>query len=110
VFLDIVKSIRPVLTIVDFSIGIEGNGPTLGSGGTTINIKEKIGSWALVASKDIMAADATAARMMKHKVEKIKQLSMGHKMGLGEIHEEAIEIIGEKLSDVQIPWKPARLQ
>lgn len=110
VFLDIAKSLKPNLTIVDFSIGVEGNGPTLSSGGKTINVKDRIGSWALVASTDIMAADATATRIMNHDVSKIKQLSMGFEMGLGEIREEGIEIIGEDLSDLKIPWRAARLQ
>ena len=110
VFLDIVKSIKPDLTIVDFSIGIEGDGPTLSNGGKPINVKDKIGSWAVVASTDIMAADATSARIMNHNVSKIKQLNMGFEMGLGEIREEAIEIIGEKLDDFRVPWKSARLK
>ena len=34
VYLDIVKSIKPDLSIIDFSIGIEGDGPTTNVGGT----------------------------------------------------------------------------
>ncbi|MCJ7774442.1 MAG: DUF362 domain-containing protein, partial [Desulfobacterales bacterium] len=44
VYLDIVKSIKPALSIIDFSIGIEGNGPTTSWGGTTLNMKERLGS------------------------------------------------------------------
>jgi len=110
VFLDIVKSIQPDLTIVDFSIGIEGNGPTLSNGGRTINVKEKLGAWAVVASTDIMAADATAARMMNHKVSKTKQLSMGFEMGLGEIRKDGIEVLGENLTALKMDWRTARLK
>ena len=110
VFLDIVQSLKPNLTIIDFSIGIEGNGPTMSNGGKPINVKDKIGAWAVVASTDIMAADATAARMMSHKVSKIKQLNMGYEMKLGEIREVAIEIVGEKIENVKMPWKVARLK
>ncbi|MBN2595057.1 MAG: DUF362 domain-containing protein, partial [Sedimentisphaerales bacterium] len=46
VYLDIVKSIKPALSIIDFSIGIEGDGPTTDLGGTTLNMKERLGSWA----------------------------------------------------------------
>jgi len=109
VYLDIVKSIKPDLSIIDFSVGIEGNGPTTTWGGTTIDMKKQIGSWAIVASTDIMAADATAARIMNHNVDKIKQLSMGYNMGLGEIHKQSIEILGEELENLRTPWKPARL-
>lgn len=110
VFLDIVQSIKPDLTIVDFSIGIEGNGPTLSNGGKTINVKNKLGSCAVVASTDIMAADATATRIMNHNVSKIKQLLMGFEMGLGEIREEGIEVIGENLSSLKMDWRTAKLK
>lgn len=109
VYLDIVKSIQPDLSIIDFSIGIEGNGPTRTWGGTTLDMKDRIGAWAILASKNIMAADATAARIMNHDVLKIKQLTMGFQMGLGEIREESIEITGEKIGNLQSNWKVARL-
>lgn len=31
-------------------------------------------------------------------------------IGLGEIDEKSIEILGEKLSDLQVEWKPAQLK
>jgi uncharacterized protein (DUF362 family) len=109
VFLDIVHAIKPVLSIIDFSIGIEGNGPTKSNGGITVDVSKRMGSWAIVASSDIMAADATSARIMSQDIEKIRQLQMGFNMNLGEIREDAIEIIGENLANVSIPWKPAKL-
>ena len=110
VYLDIVKSIHPDLSIIDFSIGIEGDGPTTSWGGTTIDVKKHLGSWAIVASTDIMAADATAARIMNHDTKKIRQLSMGYQMGLGEIREAAIEVVGEHIDNLRTPWKPAQLR
>jgi len=109
VYLDIEKSIKTDLSIIDFSIGIEGDGPTRGNGGTTINVKDHLGTWAIVASRDIMAADATAARIMNHDVNSIAQLSLGFNMGLGEVREESIEIIGEKLDNLSVSWKAARV-
>ncbi|HIJ54058.1 MAG TPA: DUF362 domain-containing protein [Planctomycetes bacterium] len=110
VYLDIVKSIKPNLSIIDFSIGIEGNGPSVGQGGTTVNMKKRLGSWLIIASTDIMAADATAARIMSHDTKKVKQLAMGFDMGLGRIREQSIEILGEKLDNLRVEWKPARLR
>lgn len=110
VYLDIVRSIKPDLSIIDFSIGLEGDGPSRNWGGTTLNMKERLGSWAIVASKDIMAADATAARIMNHDVNEVKQLEMGFDMGLGEIREHSIEVLGEKLDNLRVEWKPARLK
>ena len=108
-FLDVVAARKPDLAIIDFSIGIEGNGPSTGEGGITVNVKNRLGSWLVLAGKDIMATDATAARVMNHHVPNIKQLTMGYNMGLGEINEESIEMIGEKLSDIKMEWKPAVL-
>jgi uncharacterized protein (DUF362 family) len=73
-------------------------------------MKERLGSWAIIASREIMAADATAARIMSHDAGKINQLEMGFKMGLGEIREPAIEMLGEKLDNLRVTWKQARLR
>jgi uncharacterized protein (DUF362 family) len=110
IYLDIVDGLKPDLAIVDLSIGLEGDGPTLGSGGRTLDMKNRFGTWLILASTDLMAADATAARIMSHKVPEIKQLGLGHQMGLGEIREEAIEIVGERLEDLRVAWRPARLK
>jgi uncharacterized protein (DUF362 family) len=107
VYLDIVKAVKPALSIIDFSIGVEADGPTKYLGGMTVDMKQRLGSWAIVASTDIMAADATAARIMSHEVQKVKQLTMGFEMGLGEIREQAIEVVGEKLDNLRVQWKPA---
>jgi len=110
VYLDIVKGKKVDLSLIDFSIGIEGDGPSRGQGGKTVDLKGRLGSWAVIASTDIMAADATAARVMGHDVEKVKQLTMGYEMGLGEIRERSIEIVGEKLDNLRVDWKPAQLK
>jgi uncharacterized protein (DUF362 family) len=105
-----VKGVKPDLSIIDFSIGLEGDGPSKGQGGTTVNMKERLGSWAIIASTDIMAVDATAARIMSHDIKKVKQLAMCFDMGLGEIREQSIEILGEKLDNLRVKWKPARIK
>jgi len=110
VYLDIVKHITPHLSIIDFSIGMEADGPSKGQGGVTVDMKKRLGAWAILASTDIMAADATAARVMSHDVAKVKQLTMGFEMGLGEIRERSIEVVGEKLDNLRVAWKPARLK
>jgi len=35
---------------------------------------------------------------------------MGFEMGLGEIREQSIEILGEKLDNLRVDWKPARMK
>jgi len=111
IYLDVVDAVRPDLTIIDFSIGVEGDGPTTGVAmGRPVNMKTRLGSWLLLGSTDIIAADATAARVMSHNAYLINQLSMGYEMGLGEIYEASIELKGESLSDLQVPWQAAVLR
>jgi hypothetical protein len=71
-------------------------------------MKERLGSWLLLASTDLVAADATAARIMSFDVAEVKQLGMAYEMGLGEMREESIEIIGERLDDLRVEWLPAK--
>lgn len=110
VFLDITKAVKPDLSIVDFSMCLESDGPSLGQGGKTVDVRKRIGSWAVIASRDVMAADATAARIMNHDVKTVKQLTMGRAMGLGRIDEGSIEVVGEKLDKLGMKWKPARIK
>ncbi len=109
-YLDIVKAVKPDLSIVDFSVCLESNGPSVGQGGHTVDVRKRIGSWAIIASRDIMAADATAARIMNHDARKMKQLTMGYAMGLGQIDEDSIDIVGEKLDRLAMKWEPAQLK
>jgi len=104
----IAKAIRPDLAIIDGSIGVESNGPTLAHGGKTLNVKERLGSWLLLASTDLMAADATAARVMNHDAYFVDQvLAKGNGEGLGVTQEDSIEILGDRLTDLRMDWKPA---
>ncbi|MGD8699728.1 MAG: DUF362 domain-containing protein [Gemmatimonadales bacterium] len=110
IYLDIVDAVRPDLAIIDFSIGMEGDGPTTGSGGITVDMSDRLGSWLLLASTDPVAADATAARVMSHSVSGCRQLQMAYEMELGEIRENRIELVGERLDDLRVDWRPAQLR
>jgi uncharacterized protein (DUF362 family) len=109
IFLDMVRGIQPDLAIVDFSIGIEGNGPNLSHGGRTVDVRNRLGSFLLLASTDLVAADATAARIMSHDPGRVVQLGMAHDMGLGEMRKDHIEVIGPPLADLRIPWSQAQI-
>jgi len=83
---------------------------TLDGSTNLVKETERLGSWAIIASTDIMAVDATATRIMSHDTNKVKHLTMGFDMGLGEIQEQSIEILGEKLDNLRVTWKSARLK
>jgi uncharacterized protein (DUF362 family) len=109
-YLDIVGAVKPDLAIIDASVGVEGQGPSATEGqGLTVDMKERLGSWLLLASTDLVAADATAARIMSHDVAEVKQFAMAYEMGLGETREASIEVIGERLDNLRVDWLPAKL-
>ena len=110
IYLDMVRGIQPDLAIIDFSIGIEGNGPNLSHGGHTVDMSDRLGSYLLLASTDLVAADATAARIMSHDPARIVQLGMGYEMGLGEMRKDRIELIGPRLADLRVPWAKAQVE
>ena len=108
-FLDICSAIKPAFAIIDGSVCGEGNGPTIIPGlmGATVDMKDRLGDWLLLASNDLTAADATAARVISHDVSQVKHLTMAYDQGLGQIHEELIEIVGASLDELRVEWQPA---
>src|ERR671911_1206649 len=77
----------PRFAIVDAIVGMEGNGPLQG--------QTKDGGM-LIFGKDLVAVDATAARLMKIEPKKIKYLAAAGEV-LGNGNHEGVEQIGEKL-------------
>ena len=109
-YIDLSKAAKPDLSIIDFSICMEGDGPTASAGGESINVKNRLGSWLLLASTDPAAADATAARVMNHDDSYVSRiLTMASQQGLGVINKKSIEIMGDRLDNLRIDWKPANL-
>jgi len=85
---------REDYAVIDCSIGMEGNGPTtIMNLGKPIDVKERSpsGKYFLLASKDFVAADATAGKVMNQDVRTKKQLLMAHNLGLGERDKISIE-------------------
>jgi uncharacterized protein (DUF362 family) len=111
-FIDVAAAVKPCLAIIDASIGCEGNGPTVDPGqgkGRTVDMRERSGSWMLLASTDLVAADATAARLISHDPAGIKQFKVAVGQGLGQAAEDRIEVKGGKLSELRVKWQPAEL-
>jgi uncharacterized protein (DUF362 family) len=88
--LDITAAVQPQLAIVDGIIGMEGDGPLMGSP------KE---SGVLVMGPNLPAVDATAARLMGISPRRISYLSSASGL-LGPISESHIEQRGEELTSL----------
>jgi len=94
--LDINSSLPiPQFAIVDGIVGMEGNGPLQGQA------KQ---SGVLILGHDLVAVDATAARLMKIEPKKIQYLETAGRF-LGNISHERIELVGEQLERFQQDYR-----
>jgi uncharacterized protein (DUF362 family) len=106
--LDLVQAVRPDLAIIDLSIGMEGNGPSSSLGGTPVDLRSRLGFWVLLASTDLVAADATAARMLGHEgIYTEPVLGLAVQAGLGVACESQIDLVGATAADLRVSWLPA---
>ena len=85
----------PQFAIVDGIVGMEGNGPLQGQA------KQ---SGVLILGDDLVAVDATAARLMKIEPRKIEYLEIADRF-LGNISYERIELVGEQLERFQQDYR-----
>ena len=108
IYLDMAAGVRPDLALVDFSIGVEGNGPNLSHGGRTVNVRHRLGTYLLLASTDLVAADTVSAWIMSHDPGQVVQLGMAHARGMGEARMERIQVSGPPLRDLRMSWAPAQ--
>ncbi len=105
---DICRAVEPDLAVVDLSIGLEANGPSLSGGGRTLDVRDRLGSWLLLGSTDLVAADATAARVMGQEEWKIQAvLASARDAGLGTMCADQITLVGATLEELRMRWIPA---
>jgi uncharacterized protein (DUF362 family) len=107
VIVDIAGHVRPDFSIMDFSIGCEGNGPHVLPGwwGTSVDMRDRLGSWMLLASPDPVALDATSARVISLEPGDIQHLVRAYNQGLGQMLEDRIELTGATLDELRMPWE-----
>jgi uncharacterized protein (DUF362 family) len=77
---------KPALNIVDCSNVMIKNGPQGVSKEDVVNMQS------LIISSDWIAADAAAAKMLRHNPADINYIPMAHKMGLGNMNLESLNI------------------
>jgi uncharacterized protein (DUF362 family) len=97
VVVDINTVLKPALTVIDGFVGMEGKGPT---DGTPVKMD------LIIAGKDVVATDATAARVMGFDPMEISHIRTAAQKGLGNI--DNIEIVGSKLDDVKQVFKRSK--
>ena len=92
--LDLNATIRPQLAIVDAIVGMEGDGPIMGT-------PKPVG--ALIMGTDLVAVDATAARVMKLRPERMPYISEARHF-LGNVDLNRIEQRGEPIDRYATPF------
>jgi uncharacterized protein (DUF362 family) len=85
---DLVATVRPGLTIVDGIVGMEGDGPIMGT-------SRAFG--VLAMSRDLVAADATCARMLGFNAERLPYIEAAGRF-LGNLDGQRIDQRGERLA------------
>jgi uncharacterized protein (DUF362 family) len=94
VIVDINTVVRPALTVIDGFVAMEGQGPV---DGTPLQMN--------LRARDVVAADATGARVMGMNPHDIAHIRRANQKGLGNI--DNIEVVGEKIESVARTFKRA---
>ena len=98
--LTLYDTIRPRLALVDGVVGLEGDGPVYGSPRPT---------GVVVLGSDLVAVDATAARIMGVDPAGVDHLKAAGFLGLGRLAEDQIAIRGVPIAEVVQPYlRPPR--
>lgn len=107
VLVDINKAVHIDFAMTDFSIGCEGNGPHVLPGwwGTSVDMRDRLGTWMLLASTDPVALDATSTRVISLNPEDVTHVRLAYEQGLGQMLEEKITLSGATLDEIRMPWQ-----
>jgi uncharacterized protein (DUF362 family) len=92
--LDIVSAVKPEFAIVDGIVGMEGDGPIMGT-------PKKSG--VLIMGRNFPAVDATCARTMGINPKRVQYLAKAWR--LGPISEKEIVQLGERIASVRTDFK-----
>ncbi|MCW3975982.1 MAG: DUF362 domain-containing protein [Candidatus Bathyarchaeota archaeon] len=93
IIVDLNRFYKPNLSIIDGIIGMEGFGPIDG-------VPKRVG--VIIASKDPVAADAIAAKIIGIEPSKIEYLKYAERKGIGT--QKNIEIVGCDIEEVSTPF------
>ena len=95
-------SVRHIdLVVVDGTFGDERNAPD----GGLVDIKERSGSYLVMAGADTVAVDSVGAHIMGQIPDRLQQLRFAAAKGLGTTHIDKIGVVGEQLEDVSVPMR-----
>lgn len=91
---DILREVRPRLTIMDAIVGMDGEGPSSGR-------PRSFGF--ILASSDPVAVDAVACLAAGINPMTIPVIRLAHEQGLGTADQSQIEVVGSPIDEILIP-------
>ncbi|MFQ6084777.1 MAG: DUF362 domain-containing protein, partial [Candidatus Bathyarchaeia archaeon] len=97
---DLLKVIKPGLTVIDGIVAGEGQGPA--------NV-ERVNWGVVIAGDEVVATDAVGARAMGYDPQEVHSVRIAAAEGIGEADLSKIEILGEPLASVERRFKRAIL-
>ena len=98
IIVDVVSALTPRLTIIDGTVGMEGEGPFKG---------EPLELGLVIAGNNVVSTDACAAAVMGIDPSSIDHLRLASEKGLGTIDLNEIEVRGEPIEAVKRPFRQA---
>ncbi|MFQ6131928.1 MAG: DUF362 domain-containing protein [Armatimonadota bacterium] len=78
--------VRPAVTIIDGTVGMEGMGP---AEGTPADMR------VLLGGRDLVAVDAVASHLMGLEPQQVRATRLAHEAGLGQMELDRITIVGD---------------
>jgi len=97
ILLEVNRSIRQHLILVDGIVGMEGNGPLLG---------EPVQTGVIIAGARPASVDAVCSRVMGFDPSQISHIKLCSEGGLGTLDPEKINVVGENIEAVARPFEP----
>ncbi len=103
VTVDMVKANKLGLSVIDATTAMQGQGPSVSQGGSLVDMN------LIIASTNALAADMVAASIMGFKPAEIDTFRWAWKAGMNPSTMNDIEIVGDKIENVQQQFKRPRV-
>ena len=100
---DMVKANKIGLNVIDATMAMQGQGPSVSQGGNLIKMN------LIIAGTNPLATDLVAAHAMGFESDEIDTFKWAHKAGMRPDEIDDIQIVGEKLSDVRRPFEKPQI-
>ena len=101
-------SARPIdLVVVDGTFGEERNSPL---GSNLVDIKERSGSYLILAGADTVAVDSVGAHIMRQAPGRLQQIRFAQAKALGSGKTDRITVVGQRLEDVAVPMRSSIME